>query len=50
VAAGDGAAEDARAELEGARSALEDALAGDASPDVLRAALGAVVEAMGMLE
>lgn len=50
VAAGDGAAEDARAELEGARSALEDALAGDASPDVLRAALEAVVEAMGMLD
>jgi hypothetical protein len=50
VAAGDGDREDARAELEGARSALEDALAGDASPGVLRAALEAVVEAMGMLD
>lgn len=50
VAAGDGAAEDAAAELEGARSALEEALSSDTvSPELVRAALEAVVEAAGML-
>lgn len=50
VAAGDGSADDAAAELEGARSALDEALSSDApSPELLRAALEAVTEALGML-
>jgi hypothetical protein len=50
MATGDGSAEDAAAELEGARSALDEALAAEApSPELLRAALEAVTEALGML-
>ncbi len=50
VAAGDGAADDAAAELDGARSALAEALSSDTpSPELVRAALEAVEEALGLL-
>ena len=50
VANGDGSADDAAAELEGARSALAEALSSDTpSPELIRAALEAVTEALSML-